>query len=88
MFKTNNILYYNNGEMYGYIDIKKKKSKIVIMKNQSYFLSMTTLKINCSQRKNCWILNSSIKTKPFLYFQEDYIHYIIRQKFLNKILND
>ena len=88
MFKSNNIHYYNNGEIYGFIEINVKNKKIVIMKNQSYFLSMNTLKTNCLKRKNCWILNSSRKTKPCLYFQEDYIHYIIRQKFLNKILND
>ena len=97
MFKTNNIEYFNHKMYdytvdsyieYGFIEINVKNKKIVIFNNQSYFLGIVTLNTNCLQRKNCWILNSSKKTKPCLYFKEDYIRSIIRQKTINTLLND
>ena len=86
IFKYNNIHYYNN-KMYGYIEINVTNKKIVIFNNQSYFLIISTLEMKCSKRKNCWVEKFYVET-PHIYFHEDYIRSIIRQKILNTLLND
>ena len=87
LFKTNNIVY---NEIHGYIVIEKKMLSIYIHYNNSYTKILSELKKYCLFRKNCWINNTGIFYSPHrhIYFHEDYIHYILRQKTINKILND
>lgn len=84
IFNPNNIDYEID-----YITIYKEKSNIHILDEIFYKKSLNHLKINCIQRKNCWIMRSNnIDNVINIFFQESFIKSIIRQKTLKTILND
>jgi hypothetical protein len=83
LFNTDQIEYDDNYDYY-YID---KKIIILIYTPESYLSNLDLLKTYCQQRKNCWIIKSN-KEKTHIYFNIDYIKYILRNKSLNNLLND
>ena len=92
IFKSNDINFSINLDKYGNAEIKKKLLNIVIFNNSKYTENITLLNLlkkNCLQRKNCWVLKpNEFYDKTLLFFHENYIQSIIRQKLLNTLLND
>ena len=86
MFKTDvkNVHYV---EQYGYFEIKKVKIKIIIYNMKTYDYVFDLLKKHSDERKNCRVTKLSNEINH-IYFNEDYIRFIIRQKILNTLIND
>ena len=85
MFKSNFVKLISKYEI---IDIRKNTKNITIYSNYSYLKNLSSLEEFCNKRKNCWVIKKSYKLKPHIYFHEDYIRSIIRQKTINILLND
>ena len=61
--------------------------KIIYICDDNYFNTKKTKKfLKIKFYKNCFVSKHVSLTK--IYFHEDYIHYILRQKLLNTLLND
>lgn len=88
IFKTNEIYYVKYENNIAYIEIKNNNCVIIILDNFNYEDQLENLNMYLLQRKNCWIMKDSKLTKTHLYFHEDFIKSIIRQKIINTIVND
>ena len=70
-------------------EITKNKICIIIYTNDGYNKDLQFLQFNCLKRKNCWVLKpNDLYNKIYIFFHENYIQSIIRQKLLNTLLND
>ena len=70
------------------IELQKNNYVIIILDNFSYEKHRKFLIKYFSKRKNCWFLRSNFLNKTYIYFKEDFIKSIIRQKTINTLLND
>ena len=84
LFKSNNIEY---NKQYKFYIINKKRTKIMIHKSETYNKVFTFLDNRLSKRKHCGLLKIE-HNYCNIYFHEDYIKFILRQKIINNIVND
>ena len=76
---------YSINESEHYIKVTSKNNKnIVIMDDYALdFIKNKTLK-----RKNCFVNNRKDKHMVYIYLTENYILSILRNRFINSLLND
>ena len=84
LFKCNDIEY---NKQYKFYRVNKKRTKIMIHKSETYDKVFTFLGNRLLKRKHCGLLKIDANYCN-IYFHEDYITYILRQKIINTLLND
>ena len=88
IFKTNEIYYTEYENNLVYTEIKNNNCVILILDSFNYEDQLENLNKYFFKRKNCWIMRDTDLTKTHIYFHEDFIKNIIRQKIINTLLND